>query len=76
MWVHLQLNAVPPNHSCAGALLTDLYELTMAHGYWKSGKADQEAVFELLFRKPPFQCGFTVAVGLAPAIDFLWFGHS
>ena len=51
--------------------MTDLYQLTMAHGYWKSGKADQEAVFELYFRKPPFQCGFTIAAGLAPAMDFL-----
>ena len=51
--------------------MTDLYQLTMAQGYWKSGKADQAAVFELSFRKPPFQCGFTVAAGLAPAIDFL-----
>lgn len=56
---------------CAGPLLTDLYQLTMAYGYWKSGKADQEAVFELSFRKPPFQCGFTIVAGLAPAIDFL-----
>ncbi len=52
-------------------LLTDLYELTMAYGYWKAGKADQEAVFEVVFRRPPFQCGFTVAAGLAPAMDFL-----
>ena len=59
------------DHRSAGALLTDLYQLTMAHGYWKSGKADQEAVFELFFRKPPFQCGFTVAAGLAPVIHFL-----
>src|SRR5215469_13692875 len=65
------MNVTQPNHRCAGALLTDLYQLTMAYGYWKSGKADQEAVFELFFRKPPFQCGFTVAAGLAPAIDFL-----
>jgi len=62
---------MPPYQNCAGALLTDLYQLTMAYGYWKSGKADQEAVFELFFRKPPFQCGFTVAAGLAPVIDFL-----
>jgi len=55
----------------AGALLTDLYQLTMAYGYWKSGKAEQEAVFELFFRKAPFQSGFTLAAGLAPAIDFL-----
>lgn len=59
----------------AGAMLTDLYQLTMAYGYWKSGKADQEAVFELFFRKPPFQCGFTLAAGLAPAMDFLGAFH-
>lgn len=53
------------------ALLTDLYQLTMAYGYWKSGKADQEAVFELFFRNAPFQSGFTIAAGLDPAIDFI-----
>ncbi|HEX9046501.1 MAG TPA: nicotinate phosphoribosyltransferase [Verrucomicrobiae bacterium] len=60
-----------PLYGCAGALLTDLYQLTMAYGYWKTGKADQEAVFELFFRKAPFQSGFTLAAGLAPAIEFL-----
>lgn len=65
------MNDTRPMRLCDGPLLTDLYQLTMSYGYWKSGKADQEAVFELLFRKPPFQCGFTVAAGLAPAIDFL-----
>ena len=45
----------------ARALLTDLYQLTMAYGYWKTGMADQEAVFHLLFRKQPFNGGFTVA---------------
>jgi len=53
------------------ALLTDFYQLTMACGYWKSGRAEREAVFELFFRKAPFRCGFTVAAGLAPAIEFL-----
>ena len=52
-------------------LLTDLYELTMANGYWKSGRSEQEAVFHLFFRKNPFQGGFTIACGLATAIDFL-----
>jgi nicotinic acid phosphoribosyltransferase len=27
------------------ALLTDLYQLTMACGYWKAGTVDREAVF-------------------------------
>src|SRR5437867_8708338 len=53
------------------ALLTDLYQLTMAYGYWKSGRAEREAVFHLFFRESPFQCGFTLAAGLAPAIEFL-----
>ena len=36
------------------ALLTDLYQLTMAYGYWKSGRADHEACFHLFFRRHPF----------------------
>jgi nicotinate phosphoribosyltransferase len=53
------------------ALLTDLYQLTMAYGYWKSRRAEREAVFELFFRQTPFRSGFTVAAGLAPVIEFL-----
>src|SRR6266700_3121343 len=53
------------------ALLTDLYQLTMAYGYWKAGRANHEAVFNLFFRKPPFGSGYTVACGLAPVIDFI-----
>lgn len=55
----------------ASALLTDLYQLTMAYGYWKAGKADQEAVFHLFFRKNPFQGGFTLTAGLADAVAYL-----
>ncbi|GAB2457789.1 nicotinate phosphoribosyltransferase [Hymenobacter qilianensis] len=53
------------------SLLTDLYQLTMAYGYWKQGKQDQEAVFHLYFRKPPFGGGYAVAAGLAYAVDWL-----
>ena len=53
------------------ALLTDLYQLTMAYGYWKTGPADREAVFHLTFRRSPFQGGFTIAAGLATAVDYL-----
>lgn len=52
------------------ALLTDFYQLTMAYAYWKSGKAEQEAVFNLFFRKNPFNSGFTLAAGLDYVIDF------
>ena len=53
------------------ALLTDLYQLTMAQGYWQKGMAEQEAVFQVYFRKNPFGGGYTVAAGLADAIDLL-----
>jgi nicotinate phosphoribosyltransferase len=53
------------------ALLTDLYELTMAYGYWKAGPPDREAVFHLTFRRSPFHGGYTIAAGLATAIDYI-----
>jgi nicotinate phosphoribosyltransferase len=56
-------------------LLTDLYHLTMAAGYFRSGKADDEAVFHLHFRRNPFGGGFAVACGLADAVDFVRHFH-
>lgn len=53
------------------ALLTDLYELTMAYGYWKLGVPEKEAVFHVTFRENPFKGGYTIACGLDYAIDFL-----
>jgi len=59
-----------PVHSFT-ALTTDLYEVTMACGYFKTGVTDHEAVFHVTFRENPFDGAFTVACGLATAIDFL-----
>jgi nicotinate phosphoribosyltransferase len=53
------------------ALLTDLYELTMAYGYWKLGMADREAVFTLTYRRRPFQGSFAVSAGLETATQFI-----
>ena len=53
------------------ALLTDLYQLTMAYGYWKTGAQDREAVFHLFFRQSPFKGGFAVACGLSRAVEFI-----
>src|SRR5438477_171908 len=59
-----------PTHNFS-ALTTDLYEVTMACGYFKAGMTDHEAVFHVTFRENPFAGQFTVACGLATAIDFL-----
>ena len=53
------------------ALLTDLYQLTMACAAWHSGASKREGVFHLHFRRNPFKGGFTVACGLEPALDYL-----
>ena len=53
------------------ALLTDLYQLTMAYGYWKSGMTGHEGVFHLHFRKNPFKGGYALACGLQTAVEYL-----
>ena len=52
-------------------LLTDLYQLTMAQGYFRKKRLDDRAVFHLMFRKPPFGGGYAVAAGLEPALAFV-----
>jgi nicotinate phosphoribosyltransferase len=49
------------------ALFTDFYELTMAQGYWKLGRAGR-AVFDVFFRHHPFGGGYSVFAGLEPLL--------
>ena len=65
------VNAPSQLYRSSLSLLTDLYQITMAYGYWKSGNAEKESVFSLFFRKNPFGGGLTVACGLEQAIDFI-----
>ncbi len=53
------------------AALTDLYQLTMAYGYWKLGMADHEACFHLFFRRHPFRGNYTVACGIQHAVEYI-----
>jgi nicotinate phosphoribosyltransferase len=52
-------------------LLTDLYELTMLAGYLEEGMADKPAVFDLFFRKNPFEGGYAIFAGLEPVLEYL-----
>lgn len=61
----------PPMRFRGSALLTDLYELTMGYGYYRTGMDAKEAAFHLFFRRLPFQGGFAVAAGLGDAIAWL-----
>src|SRR6266508_821856 len=64
----------PPQRNFS-PLTTDLYEVTMACGYWNAGVSDYEGAFHVTFRENPFGGEFTVACGLETAIDFLHAFH-
>ena len=53
------------------ALTTDLYELTMAAGYFLSGKQNEIATFELSVRKLPSRRNFMITAGLQQAVEYL-----
>lgn len=46
------------------SLLTDLYQITMAQGYWECGMLEEQACFHIHFREAPFEGGFAVASGM------------
>ena len=51
-------------------LLTDLYELTMMQGYFKTGLNDT-VVFDMFYRKNPSNGGYAIACGLEQVIDYI-----
>lgn len=53
------------------SLLTDLYQLTMAQGYFDQGVGDRQATFNLFFRRNPFGGGYSIAAGLETVLEFL-----
>ena len=53
------------------AFYTDFYELTMAQGYFLSGRKNDTASFEYFFRKLPFNGGYVVFAGLADFLEHL-----
>ena len=52
-------------------LYTDLYELSMAQGYFLAGKKDEQTVFDYLYRTNPFEGGFLVFAGLGDLLTSL-----
>ncbi|HBT94902.1 MAG TPA: nicotinate phosphoribosyltransferase [Coriobacteriia bacterium] len=53
------------------ALLTDLYQLTMAQAYLRSGIAGKEACFYIHFRENPFKGGYALSCGLEQIVEFV-----
>ena len=55
----------------AYGLLTDLYQLTMAQGYWENDKLDEQACFTVFFRDAPFKGGFAIACGMSQLAEMI-----
>lgn len=51
-------------------LLTDLYELTMMQGYFKSGN-NQTVVFDMFYRTNPSNGGYAITAGLEQVIQYI-----
>ncbi len=52
-------------------LLCDYYELTMANGYFESGKKDEIVYFDVFFRDIPDGGGFAIAAGLEQVVEYI-----
>lgn len=55
-------------------LLTDLYEITMAYGFYKHKKHEEEAVFDIFFRQNKL-ITYSLAAGLQQATEYLLNWH-
>lgn len=51
-------------------LLTDLYELTMMQGYFKTG-GNESVIFDVFYRQNPSGSGYAIACGLDQVIDYI-----
>ena len=52
-------------------LATDFYELTMGQVYFNEGMKDTQVVFDIFFRKNPFNGGYTISGGLEETINYV-----
>ncbi len=53
------------------ALHTDAYQLSMMQTYFKKGIHERKAVYEMYFRKMPFENGYAVFAGLERLVEYL-----
>ena len=53
------------------SMMMDLYELTMANGYFLSESEDTRVAFDVFYRKNPDGGGFSIFAGLEQIVEYL-----
>lgn len=53
------------------SMVMDLYEMTMANGYFKDQDNDKRVAFDVFYRKNPDQGGFAIFAGLQQIIEYI-----
>lgn len=59
------------NQYTMNATLLDLYELTMAQGYFHNENANQQGSFYVFFRDYPFDGGYAIACGIQQIVEYI-----
>ena len=52
------------------SMMMDLYEMTMANGYFANQQKPQKVVFDVFYRKNPDQGGYAVFAGLEQVVEY------
>ena len=52
-------------------MMMDLYELTMANGYFLEENTDAKVAFDVFYRKNPDEGGFSIFAGLEQVLEYL-----
>ena len=52
-------------------MVMDLYELTMANGYFNDGDMETRVAFDVFYRKNPDRGGFTIFAGLEQIVEYI-----
>lgn len=53
------------------SMIMDLYELTMANGYFNDGDMETQVAFDVFYRKNPYGGGFAIFAGLEQIIEYI-----
>ena len=53
------------------SMVMDLYELTMANGYFNDGDRETKVAFDVFYRKNPDRGGFAIFAGLEQIVEYI-----